>query len=360
MSRLSFILPVLLACLVSADVAQAAVELAWSGSRPHRIEEVYNRDGVPYLAVEDVLSALRLRGRWHSVEHRFRFRTPSGVASIFPGGNYLEIDGRFIPLDHPPLFIDGRLRVAEDFVIGQLPGLVGRSVYYRNLDPPEQLVVESDNPIDQLFALLLRKKQSKSGPRLRAVAIDVGHGGEDPGTIGLHGTKEKDVALAFARQLEKLLKMRLGVDVYLSRDGDYSLDGQQRLRTVLDRDVDLFILLHAQGHFASGPHGVELYIRPQEEFSARDLRQERRGGSRRLAAEVRQSLLDEGFAVSEVRQAGLLPLGRGDLPTVMLELGYLTNPDDLALLTDPEARQMLAEAVVEGVERFGRDQRSVK
>jgi len=357
MARLFFILPVLLASLVFADAAQAVVELAWSGSRPHRIGEVYNRDGVPYLALEDVLTALRLRGRWHSVEHRFRFRTPSGVASIFPGGNYLEIDGRFIPLDHPPLFIDGRLRVAEDFVIDQLPELVGRPVYYRNLDPPEELATAGDNPIDQLFALLLRRKQSQSGPGLRAVAIDVGHGGEDPGTIGLQGTKEKDVVLAFARQLEKLLKMRLGIAVYLSRDGDYSLDGRQRLRTVLDREVDLFIVLHAQGHFAAGPHGIELYIRPQEDFSVRDLRQERRGGSRRLAAEVRQSLLDEGFTVSPVRQVGLLPLGRGDLPTLMLELGYLTNPDDLVLLTDPEARQMLAEAVVEGVARFGREQR---
>ncbi|RME38252.1 MAG: hypothetical protein D6794_05665, partial [Deltaproteobacteria bacterium] len=167
--------------------------------------------------MDDVLRALGMSGRWRSVEHRYVFSLPQGKASLFPGGHYLEVEGRFLPLQNPARFIDGRLRIGEDFIVEQLPDLVGRPVYYRNLSPVENGPEPGDNPIDQLFALLLKRKTGQRLSGLKTVGIDIGHGGEDVGTIGLDGVKEKDVVLALGRQLEKQLKMHLGLEVHLSR-----------------------------------------------------------------------------------------------------------------------------------------------
>lgn len=357
LTRLVFILVIVLAMAVPVS---AAVEIAWSGQKPQLIDEIYNRDGTAYIALDDVLEVLRLKGRWYSVDHLYRFRTPMGEAALFPGGHYLRIGEQFIPLEHPPQFIDGRLRVAEDFVVVQLPALTGDSIYYRNLNPARNLQSTSDSPLDQLFAFLLRKKGTQGGSHLRAVAIDVGHGGQDPGAIGLSGVKEKDVVFAFARQLEKLLKMQLGVNVYLSRDGDYSLDMEGRLKAIARPDVDAYILLHAQGSFSAAASGIELYIRPIEETNGDSPQAGELGDSIRLAMDIRQSLRGDGFDVTEIQQAGLLPLGRGNLPTVLLELGYLSNPDDLSILTDSEARQMLAQAILAGLGKFSQETRSQK
>jgi N-acetylmuramoyl-L-alanine amidase len=359
MSPLNRFFLILALVLAMAAPASAVVEIAWSGQKPQQLDEVYNRNGMAYMAIDDVLEVLRLQGRWHSVDHLYRFRTPMGEAAIFPGGHYLRIGDQFIPLEHPPQFIDGRLRVAEDFVVVQLPALTGNSIYYRNLNPPGNLQPSGDGPLDQLFAFLLRKKGSQES-QLRAIAIDVGHGGQDPGAIGLSGVKEKDVVFAFGRQLEKLLKMQLGVNVYLSRDGDYSLDQEGRLKAVARPDVDAYILLHAQGHFSPAVSGIELYIRPDEALGGVSIQAGEVNDSLRLAAETRQALLDDGFDVAPILQAPLLPLGRGDLPTVLVELGYLTNRGDLAILNDNEARQMLARAILAGLSKFSQETRSQK
>lgn len=358
--RLFLPFALLLAVLLPLSESLAAVELAWSGRRPHRIEEVYNLQGTAYLAVDDVLAALGMTGRWHSVDHRYVFSTPGGKASFFPGGHYLEVDGRFIPLENPPRFIDGRLRVGEDFIVELLPQLVGRPVYYRNLSPSEAPLEASDNPIDQLFALLLKRKAGQSVSSLKTVGIDIGHGGEDVGTIGLGGIKEKDAVLALGQQLEKQLKMHLGLDIFLSRDSDYSLSPQARLQNLIEHQPDILLLLHAQGHFSPAVSGVELYIRPVDTLSARQARDEQNRGSRRLAEVIRAALEDAGFSVNGIFEVPLLPLGRGDLPSVLIEAGYLTNPGDAANLTDADTRVEFARAVMEGVKRFSLEQRRIR
>lgn len=349
---------VLLLCLVSPGLA--SVEMAWSGLKPRVINEVYNRGGIAYLAIDDVMKALRIKGRWSSVDHRYRFNTPMGKASLFPGGRYLQVGEQFIPLEHPPRFIDGRLRVAEDFVLVQLPALTGNSIYYRNLSPSQDLQQADDSPLDQLFAFLLRKKSQGAVGHLRAIAIDIGHGGTDTGVIGLGGVKEKDLVFDFATQLERLIKMRLGIPVYLSRDGDYSLDASQRLQAVKKPDVDAYLVLHAQGHFNPATQGVEIYVRPDDMTSDPSVKASQPDDSTRLALDMRRALLEEGFSVADIQSAALLPLGRGDLPTVLIELGYLTNADDLSMLQDKDARQMMAEAVFAGLRKFNEETRSAK
>lgn len=341
----------LLVFLGLAAVAQARVEIFLPGHPSATIDEVYLRDGVAYLAVDDVLAPLGLSGQWDAVEHIYRIKSAAGTALISPGSHYLRLGERFVPVAHPPRFIDGRLRVAEDFVTKQLPVLLGEPIYYRNLDPQKETVVEEQSPLDRLFAFLLRKEQPESGPALRGVAIDPGHGGEDVGAIGPGGNKEKAITLEIARRLEKQLKMQLGIPIYLSRDGDYSLTPTQRLEPAARPDTDVLIQLHAQSSFGLAPHGVTLIVRPQEE-TVQGALPRGEGGSIRLARFLAAALRNGGVEVAGIIQAPLLPLGRGDLPTVLVELGYLTNTADRELLRDPAGQERLAGALFAGLKNY--------
>lgn len=348
MSRFLLLLFLLLG---SSAVAQARVELFLPGHPAATIDEVYLHEGVAYLAVDDVLAALGLSGQWDSVEHTYRIKSPAGTGLISPGSHYLRLGERFVPLAHPPRFIDGRLRIAENFIKGQLPLLLGESIYYRNLDPQKETEDAEQSPLDRLFAFLVSKERPVNGPVLRAIAIDPGHGGEDAGAIGPAGSKEKTLTLEIARQLEKQLKMHLGIPIYLSRDGDYSLSQAQRVEPAARPDVDVLIQLHAQASFSPTPRGVTLIVRPQEETAQGTLLRGE-GGSIRLARVLAAALRNNGVEVAGILQAPLLPLGRGDLPTVLVELGYLTNTADRELLRAPAGQEKLAGALFAGLKNY--------
>jgi N-acetylmuramoyl-L-alanine amidase len=333
-----------LALLICCGTAWGAVELALEGHQPVTIDEVYHRNGVAFLALEDVLPALGLSGKWDSVEHVYRIRTPRGMAVISPGSQFLRC-GEFIRLlNNPPRFMDGKLRVDEDFISLQLPTLLDEAVYFRSLDPGTKPEPSGGTPIDRLFAFILRKDKPADAPVLRAIAIDPGHGGQDPGSIAADGVKEKDVVLDISRRLEKQLKMHLGIPVYLTRNSDYTVQAADRLAAVNQPDVDALILLHAQASFNGASRGATLFVRPPgqqpEKTGLADSEE-----SMRLARHLAANLKSVGIRVNGIERAPLLPLGRGDLPSVLVELGYLSNPADLALLEDDASRERLAGAL---------------
>ncbi len=343
-------------CVIGAvacwtGVASAAVELGLQGRQAQLINDVYHQDNVPYLAIDDVLPALGMSGYWDSVDHLYKMRTPRGRATFFPEGQYLKVGEKFYPFQHRPRFIDERLRVPEDFILEQLADLLPTPIYYRNLNPlsaPDS----GDGVLDKLFAFLLQKKKSASEPTLRAVAIDPAHGGEDTGTIGVSGIKEKNVVLEVAATLQKQLKMQLGIPVYLSRDEDYALNLQQHLASARHDDVDAFLLLHAQSSFSPAAHGIHLYVRPaKDELSENE---DFSNSSIMLALQLSSALRDAGFDVVEVAHAPLVPLMRGNLPTVLIELGYLSNLGDQTMLNSPAGQQRLAAALYAGLREFSR------
>jgi len=352
-------MPKILVCLLLfclAGFAQAAVDIAPRGKNPVRLTDVYQQGGVPYVAIEDALDAVGLRGHWNSIKHTFRIRTRRGWAEISPASSYLKIGDDYYPLQEKPRFIDGRLRVTDNFIINQLSLLAGRPIYFRNLDPDTDTIVsEEPNSLDKLFAFLLNKPLKKSGPLIRAVAIDPGHGGLDTGVIAENGFKEKQVNLEVAQKLTKQLKMKLGIPIYLSRDGDYELTLEQRLAPALKEDVDLWLLLHAQSSFATSPSGVSLFIRPDESLQTKSVEGDAelpRSASWLLAEELALALREAGIAVNGIYHSPLLSLGRGNLPTVQIELGFLSQPDELQKLQDSAHQEQLAQALYQGIRRF--------
>ena len=335
--------------LASASSVHALIEIGRPGEDPLVVEDVYLREGTAFIAIDDVLAALSLEGEWDSVAHLYQIRTPHGRAIISPGSQFLRLGDNFIPIAHRPRFIDGKLRVSEVFLLRQLAPLLTEPIHYRNHNPPAP--TEQDDPLERLFAFLLRKKAPAADGSKWVVSIDPGHGGEETGSLGADGSKEKDATLAVAQRLEKLLKMHQDAPVIMTRDGDYALDATRRLELVAEGQADVMLSLHAGAFFSTEASGINLYVQPQTERDVPD------GAvvdnlSLRLAGILRQKFQEQGFVVHDISELPVHPLGRGDLPRVLVEMGSLTNPLDLVMLKDPIRQQDLARSLFDGLRAF--------
>ena len=186
----SFVLLFLSSVLLWATAVSAAVTIALPGGEEHRIEDVYQQDGTVYIALDDLLQAVGLRGQWDSVKHSYKISSPAGTAEVSPGSRYLKLGGEFSPLQENPRFIDGRLRVTDQFVRQQLPLLTLSQVIFVNLEPGKSTgQVQKQNRLNSLFSFLLNRKEepSSDGPVIRAIAIDPGHGGSGHGGYRCQG-----------------------------------------------------------------------------------------------------------------------------------------------------------------------------
>ena len=347
--RLHLPIVLLLLGLFVPERSLSYIEVGRSGQQPLKIEDVYLREGTAFVAIDDVLGALELQGDWDSVAHVYNIQTPHGTAVISPGSQFLKIGENFIPISHRPRFIDGKLRISESFLLRQLAPLFSEPIYYRNYNPPE--IVENEDPLERLFSFLLRKKEPVAEGSKWVVSIDPAHGGVDSGVLALDGTKEKDLSLAVAQRLEKLLKMHQDAPVIMTRDGDYAMQLEQRLQLVADAAADVFLSLHAQSFISGKAAGVNLYIQPQTEH---DLVEgiPTDNSSLMLAQHLRDNLTRNGFVVHEIKESLVYPLGRGDLPRVLVEMGSLNDSSDLTALKDPMRQQDFARALFDGLGSF--------
>ncbi len=349
---------VLICLLLPLDSAIAAVDIALRGKDPVRLEDVYQQQGIPYIAIEDALGAVGLTGHWNSISHSFKIRTKHGWAEISPASQFLKIADEYYPLKEKPRFIDGRLRVTDSFILNQLAQLTGRSIYFRNLDPDiDNAPAREISNLEKLFAFFLNKKTTKNGPLIRAVAIDPGHGGLDTGVIAETGLKEKQLNLEVAKKLAKQLKMKLGIPVYLSRDGDYELTMEQRLQAASKEDVDLWILLHAQATFSPQQKGVTLFIRADEmtqNVPAEGVEETTESDSLILAKKLSLALQESAIEVRGIYSSSRLSLGRGNLPTVQIELGFLSNQEELQQLQSSDYQDKIVQALFTGIHRYAK------
>ena len=205
----------------------------------------------------------------------------------------------------------------------------------------------------------------------RVVAIDPGHGGDESGAVGPDGADEKTVAL----NLGKILKAELGrkYRVVLTRTEDSTMDLVSRTATANHHRADLFISIHTGGSFVHSTSGILIYH--YQDFSKKSGRMEDGSTdqiqdkhapvlwvrvqirhlekSRILAAAINASLNGSGPADSNrVRGAPLLLLQSADMPAVLIEIGYLTNPADEKKLNDQSYLTELAGKIGKGIDAF--------
>jgi len=194
------------------------------------------------------------------------------------------------------------------------------------------------------------------------VVIDPGHGGKDTGTIGPTGLREKDVTLDVAKRLGKLIEERLGSEVVYTRTKDVSVPLEERTRLANEVGADLFLSIHVNSSRYRSVSGVETFYlnltrsRADLEVAARE-----NAGSNKSIHElsdlVRKIALDDkvqesrDFAAS-VKKAPFVVLIGAKMPSVLVELGFISNPTEERLMKDPRRRQEIAEALYEGLAAY--------
>ncbi len=244
----------------------------------------------------------------------------------------------------------------------------------------------SGNPTPATEGPLDAAEQTPSfGGGLRSIVLDPGHGGRAAGAPGIGGLAEKDITLDVAVRLRELIYRRLGLQVFMTREDDVDLDLDTRTEKANNWQADLFVSIHVNAYRIRNVRGPETYFLSDaaSDTIASSVAQRENGGgpqavrgvdgqalefilwdlahtqhlreSSLLAEEIQQSmnsvwhLRDRG-----VKQAPLRVLKGATMPAVLVELGYLSNPDDAAMIADPGFRQQLAEALFRGINNFRR------
>jgi N-acetylmuramoyl-L-alanine amidase len=224
------------------------------------------------------------------------------------------------------------------------------------------------------------------GERKVIVAIDAGHGGKDQGAHGPGGTLEKDVTLAVARDLAAQINKQPGMQAILTRDGDYFIPLTRRYEIARENKADLFVAIHADSYSSSDARGSSVWVlssRGKSSVAARMLA-DRENSSDLIGGvslddksdSLASVLLDmqQGWAVQasdaiagNVLSAlsGLGPTHRGyvehanfvvlrspDVPSILVETAFISNPDEERRLRDPSHQHQLAAAVMGGVKSY--------
>jgi N-acetylmuramoyl-L-alanine amidase len=253
-------------------------------------------------------------------------------------------------------------------------------------DRPFRVVVDVESP--KIGKRIKEKRQTVGKQKVgedRVVVIDPGHGGEDPGAIGPTGTKEKDVVFAVAKALRRRLDRRPGLRAFLTRTGDYFLGLRERVQIAQDYGADLFLSIHADASRNKNIHGASVYClstRGATDEAARILAEKENAADLIGGVQLNRDhdlntiLLDlvqtqtindglrfGGMVLEEMekthrikftmpRQAGFRVLKAPDIPSILVELGFLTNPQDEKSLKSSAFQKQLAHTLEASACRF--------
>ena len=255
-------------------------------------------------------------------------------------------------------------------------------------------VAPMDKPLAPAGEKAVREaKADKSAPivkpeyvRLITIAIDAGHGGEDPGARGASGSREKDITLSIARRLKGMIDKMENMRAYLTRDGDYFIPLHERVNRARKAQVDLFVSVHADAFIKPHARGSSVFALSEKGATSaaakwlakRENDADLIGGVNIAVKDVylKQTLLDlsqtaqiadsikVGKAVLEelggvnqlhkphVEQAGFAVLKAPDIPSILVETAFISNPEEEKRLNDEDYQDKMAMAIVNGIKRY--------
>jgi N-acetylmuramoyl-L-alanine amidase len=220
------------------------------------------------------------------------------------------------------------------------------------------------------------------GLKIGRIVIDAGHGGHDSGTLGVDGIEEKDVVLDVALRLGKLLHDRLGAEIIYTRSDDTFVPLETRTAIANKAQADLFLSIHANSSPDESARGVETYylnftsdptaldvaarenaVSDQSIHQLSDLvkkiaLKDKIAESREFASDVEGSLYaglqkgNGGLKDRGVKKAPFVVLIGANMPSILAEISFVTNPKDAEQLRDPEYRERVAESLYKGIARY--------
>ena len=251
-----------------------------------------------------------------------------------------------------------------------------------------RLVVDLYNKTETTGKAVVKKTVTDRKNQLRdlVIAIDAGHGGEDPGAIGRRGTKEKDVVFSIAKKLAALIEKEPGMRAVLIRKGDYYIGLRKRIDKARKYNADLLISIHADGFRDGRARGSSVFVLSNRGASSEMARwlavkenhSDLAGGvslddkdgllaevlldlsqtaTIEASLEVADNMLGELKGVgkthkSSVQQAGFVVLKSPDIPSILIETAFISNPQEEKKLRSKQHQQKLARAMLRGIRDY--------
>jgi len=268
-------------------------------------------------------------------------------------------------------------------------------------------------PVDPLMALLEQSEKPKAKPdsrppgdrrdaeasspaqggepkpeiaRLVTIVLDPGHGGEDPGAIGRRGSYEKDVTLSVARRLKQKIDASPNMRSVLTRDGDFFIPLHQRVAKARRVRADLFVSVHADAFIKPTARGSSVFVLSENGASSsaarwlanRENAADLVGGvnigvkdpylARTLLDLSQTATINDSLKLGKdvlgelgrintlhkphVEQAGFAVLKAPDIPSILIETAFISNPEEEARLNDEDYQDRMAEAILRGIQRY--------
>ena len=259
------------------------------------------------------------------------------------------------------------------------------------LDKPHRLVIDLVDVAQERKEQEERQREKEIRPKgTKIVVVDPGHGGEDPGAIGLRKTMEKDIVLKVGEKLVHLLNQNKEFQAFLTRKGDYFIRLEDRVKMAREYKADLFISLHSDGSFNPQARGSSVYclsLSGATDEAAKILADKENmsnvlGGALPTPTSIAKDpnlnkiLLDlmqnnsmkESFRFSELfledlkavnhlkypsyRQANFIVLKAPDIPSVLLETAFITNKEDERLLNQNGFQEKFANALITSIKKY--------
>ncbi len=226
----------------------------------------------------------------------------------------------------------------------------------------------------------------KNQQRDLVIAIDAGHGGEDPGAIGHRGTREKDVVMAISRKLQHLISRQRGMRAVMVRDSDYYIGLRKRVEIARKHKADMFISIHADAFHNKNAKGASVYalsqrgasnetarwlaesenasdfiggvsLEDKDDLLASVLLDLSMNGKVEASLELGDYVLSELKSVNRVHkrnvgQAGFAVLKSPDIPSILVETAFISNPSEEKKLRSARYQQRMAESILRGVRTY--------
>jgi N-acetylmuramoyl-L-alanine amidase len=340
----------------------------------------------PYIATVRVA-----QNRAHVVRLVFDLKVPVSpqVFALAPNGVYRH---RLVLDLYPKTPIDPLAALIEQTrtstTANAVPGFAAGAGAGAGDDSIASLIREREAALRMLAEPERPRTRGAAVSRLLTIAIDPGHGGEDPGAIGPNGTMEKDVVLNIALRLRERLQAEPGVRVLMTRDSDFFVPLATRVSKARAVSADLFVSVHADAVVLPHAKGSSVFVlsdRSASSLGARWLARRENSadliggvnlpaGNREVAkvlldlsttAQIKDSRKLAGSVLGELRgvgnlhsaqieQAGFAVLRAPDVPSILIETAFISNPDEERKLRDPRYQAQLADAIFVGIRNYFR------
>lgn len=323
-------------------------------------------NGIPYVAMADVHTLFKSICKQDRGDQRLYLHLYGETFIFLEGSSFYNFKLESYSMHYPIQRIGAQYYLPVIFMRENLP------LHYASQMRMNRGKLELSKPINR---------------NVQVIVLDPGHGGKDPGAIGRKlKVQEKDVNLAVSLKLKRLLEQELGLTVLMTRSDDRFVSLGDRTKFANEKQADLFVSIHANASKNSSSHGAETYYlatamtsdaRAVEalenqvvelyeggvsarkkyddlDFILSDLSQtEHLESSNELAGNIQLNLVaGSGFYDRGVKQANFYVLRGAYMPSVLVELGFLSNPEEEAKLADPQYQERLARTIFEGIKRF--------